>query len=90
MANEMYVVRSTKSSEKHDVEKLILSLVVCPFDMQIAKIVAELETALLRKGISIDLEDIIIAASALAYQESVLTKNVKHFSQITGISVLTY
>jgi tRNA(fMet)-specific endonuclease VapC len=45
---------------------------------------------LVRKGQPIDTIDAMIAGIALRHQEPVLTKNIKHFSRVSGLKVETY
>ncbi len=45
---------------------------------------------LIKKGQQIDPEDAMIAGIALQHNESVLTRNLKHFSRIPGLKVETY
>jgi predicted nucleic acid-binding protein len=40
-----------------------------------------------KKGESIGLEDVLIAASALANQYIVVTANIRHFTRIKGLKV---
>jgi tRNA(fMet)-specific endonuclease VapC len=42
---------------------------------------------LCKKGESIGLEDVLIAASAVANQYIVVTANISHFSRIKGLKV---
>lgn len=43
-----------------------------------------------KKGMPIDAEDCMIAGIAKHYGEKVLTRNVKHFERIKGLSIETY
>ncbi|VVB80833.1 tRNA(fMet)-specific endonuclease VapC [uncultured archaeon] len=45
---------------------------------------------LARRGESIGSVDAMIAGIALQHQEPVLTRNVKHFSRVSGLKVETY
>jgi tRNA(fMet)-specific endonuclease VapC len=55
-----------------------------------AKRAATLRLDLQRKGSLIDAEDCMIAATALLENETIVTRNVKHFSRIPGVKTLTY
>ena len=50
----------------------------------------EVDARLLREGAPIDPEDAMIAGIALALGDVVLTRNVRHFSRITGLRVEGY
>ncbi len=45
---------------------------------------------LLAKGETIDPEDAMLAGIAKSHHEKVLTRNVKHFSRIEGLTIETY
>lgn len=76
--------------EKKKVIELIESLLIHPFNVKEAKKAAEIESFLIKKGQMIDLEDIMIAATAITRNESVLTRNVEHFNRIPNLKVDSY
>lgn len=55
-----------------------------------AKKAAEIEAELIRSGEQIDAVDCMIAAIAMENRETLLTRNVRHFSRIFGLKVETY
>ena len=79
-----------KEEEKNKINELINSFLVYPFDEKTARESGEIEADLIKKGEIIDLEDIMIAGVAKVHNETVLTRNVKHFERISGLSVETY
>lgn len=76
--------------EKKKIDLLLRSFVVYSIDPEIAKKAAEIETYLLEKGEMVELEDILIAATALVKNMPLLTRNVKHFQRIKGLQVEEY
>ena len=52
-----------------------------------ADIAAKTYTDILRKGRDVGLKDLFIAAIALSYNASILTRNVKHFKNVEGLKV---
>jgi tRNA(fMet)-specific endonuclease VapC len=83
-------LRATDSEkEKGKVSELIKSLDVLPFDENSAKEAAEIEFALSANGISIDAEDLLIAAIARVNSEKIVTRD-EHFTRIPGLIVLKY
>lgn len=38
----------------------------------------------------INIEDIMLAGIALTHNESIITRNIKHFSKIEGLKIETY
>lgn len=79
-----------REEEKQRVNNLLLTVHVFPFTEIIAKKAAEIEALLLAQGEIIDLEDIMIAATALVHREHILTRNDNHFKRIKNLSVETY
>lgn len=51
---------------------------------------AQIDAQLKDKGLEIEPEDCMIAGIALEHGESILTRNVKHFSRVPGIQVESY
>jgi len=63
---------------------------VLPYTYEIAKAAAEIDANLALKGVSISLADVIIAATALHYKLTLVTRNIEHFKGITGLNIETY
>ena len=76
--------------EKKKIEELLTSLLLYSFSEDDAKASAEIEETLSRAGAMIDLEDIMIAGTAKVRNETILTRNKKHFEKIAGLQVETY
>ncbi len=81
---------ANKEHEKEKIDNLLSSLMNYTFNELAAKKAAEIEENLRVSGTLIDVEDIMIAATALIHHEKILTRNVKHFEKITGLQVETY
>lgn len=79
-----------QEKERRKIDELLQSLVIHPFSEQEAKKSGEIEAELIKAGKIVDLEDIMIAGTALVRNEKVLTKNVKHFEHINGLFVEGY
>jgi predicted nucleic acid-binding protein len=67
--------------------ELIDLMKVLPVTQAIAERSAELFTALRRHRVTVDNEDLIIAATALTVSAPVLTGNRKHFEHIDGLTL---
>jgi len=78
------------TSEKHVQERrqLISLLRVIPVSSEIADRAAALFTALRSAGVTIDNEDLIVAATAIVEQQSLLTANKRHFRPVAGLSLV--
>jgi tRNA(fMet)-specific endonuclease VapC len=70
------------------VESILDVYPIRPFDAGVAAIHAELWAEMASKGSSIGAHDLIIAATALAYDCSVLTLNQKHFKRVPRLRVV--
>jgi tRNA(fMet)-specific endonuclease VapC len=69
------------------VEKIIEFSPVLTFDMTTARIYAKLWATLSGKGITVGSHDLIIAATAIALDYTVLTANMRDFQKIEGLKV---
>jgi len=76
--------------EIEGIEGLLLSLVVLDFDKKSAFSAGEIEAELKKKGEMIQVEDIMIAAIVIESNETLLTRNVKHFERIKDLKIQTY
>lgn len=63
---------------------------ILPYTYQIAKTAAELDAALTRHGKTVSLSDVIIAATALHYRLTLVTRNLEHFKRIQKLKIETY
>jgi tRNA(fMet)-specific endonuclease VapC len=78
-----------KRDEKH-ITELLDGLIVLDFGKKAGLTAGNIARDLNKKGTPIDPEDVMIAAVALLDNEPVLTRNVRHFSQVKRLSVMTY
>jgi tRNA(fMet)-specific endonuclease VapC len=69
------------------VSEIIENLTVLSFDISTARIHARLWAELEGRGERIGPYDMIIAATALAFDHSLLTDNVREFSRVPGLEV---
>jgi tRNA(fMet)-specific endonuclease VapC len=72
------------------VEKIIELFPVFPFDITIARIYARLWASLAAQGIVVGSHDLMIAATALSMNYTVITANMRDFGKIDGLSVEKY
>ena len=63
-------------------------LKVCPFETVAVLAACKIKHGLRAKGIQIELADLFIAATAIAYDLPLATLNHKHFEQIDGLKLL--
>lgn len=69
------------------VEKTIDFFTVIPFDTAIARIYAKLWASLASQGIVVGTHDLIIAATALSMDYTIITANMRDFGKIEGLKV---
>ena len=62
---------------------------VYPLSAEIARSLGNLDAELAMRGEKLDLADLIIAATALALDYSVVTRNAKHFSRVQNLHVIS-
>jgi|SRR3989344_2395473 len=84
------MLSTDQEKEKKKIDELLDSLLVYNFTEREAKKAAEIESGLIKSGEKIEIEGITIAATALIRNEKILTKNIKHFEKIKGLSIESY
>ena len=91
-AMELYygALNSSKKDEAIKVMSLLLSLNKLNFEFNSAIKAAEIKHELEKKGMIIDIEDIMVAGIAKTTGQKILTKNIKHFERVDGLKVETY
>lgn len=67
------------------VKNLCARFPVFDYDLAAAKIFAEISSSIARKGITVGVNDLIIAATAISRDYSVVTINKKDFENIEGL-----
>ena len=70
-------------------EALVDALPVLPLDRDSANLAAHLHAGLVHRNQDIGVKDVLIAAICLNHAVPLLTANVKHFSRVSGLTVLT-
>lgn len=63
---------------------------IIPFDEEIAEVAAEIDAKLVRSGTPIGYPDVVIAATALSRDLTLVTRNIRHFSLVQGLRVEPY
>lgn len=79
-----------KEKEKNQILSLISSIDVMDFDLNSSILAGEIEIDLIKNGITIETEDIMIAAIAIENNETLITRNVKHFEKIKDLKIKSY
>lgn len=71
-------------------EAVISRVGVLDFSVAAARVHAEIQAELMKKGQLIGAHDLIIAATARCHDLSVLTDNVNEFSRVPGLRVVPF
>jgi predicted nucleic acid-binding protein len=70
------------------VEDLLAAVVVYPLTTDIARMAGKLDAEQQSRGVVIPFADLLIGATALSLDYSVLTTNPRHFERIPGLALL--
>jgi tRNA(fMet)-specific endonuclease VapC len=85
-------LKSTQHNVKHDdeekIENILDSLNVLQLNKENAKKSGKLQAELINKGE--DIIDIMIASICIQNNETLITRNKKHFEKIPGLKIETY
>lgn len=90
---ELYVGLNLSSKRVHESRKIgrvLGNLQILPLDFVSAKEAGEIYAYKKRSGATIDPEDAMIAGICRTTGESVLTRNINHFSGIEGVELEPY
>ena len=84
-------IEDLESEEKKDkIVKFLSSIGFLTLDVASAKKAGTIYTKLRRNGIDIGAVDSLIGAIALLHNQTILTRNVKHFNRIENLKVESY
>jgi|Deesub1362B_J571_1020462.scaffolds.fasta_scaffold00281_5 predicted nucleic acid-binding protein len=86
-----YLYEGKKLEEKLTLAESALSKFdIIPYEYTIAKKAAEIDAGLVKSGKMIAFPDVVIAATSLAYNLKLVTRNKKHFERIDGLEIEGY
>ncbi len=83
------LLRKVSDAQMHRIAELATAFQILPFDAETAKEAGEIEAALIKKGMQIQTEDIMIAAIAMTHGEKLVTRD-SDFARIDGLRLLKY
>lgn len=81
------VASARRAATEAFVEGLIERLPVLPFDLRCARVHARLWAEAVAKGSTVGERDLLIAATALAHDHGVVTRDERSFPRIPGLAV---
>jgi tRNA(fMet)-specific endonuclease VapC len=76
-----------RENERAKVLRFVTSLQVLPFDSACARIATRLNAGLLNQGTPVSITDVLIAATGIRHQRTVVTNNTKDFRRIEGVTL---
>lgn len=77
-------------TERQNIVAVALSKDIVPVDERIAQRAGRLHGTLQNAGQTVEMHDCFIAATALDYEEPVVTRNVDHFERFDSVEVREY
>lgn len=83
--------RARLKKRTQDLEQVLALVDVIPFDRTVSIESARVLADLLNRGLPIDVRDVMVAGTALSKGiPRILTRNVRHFERISGLTVESY
>lgn len=79
-----------KVNEEEKIEELFSSIEILTLDKESAKEAGKIHANLINKGEDIGLADVMIASICIQNNETLLTRNKKHFEKIEELKIETY
>ncbi len=79
--------QAQRSRRQVFVEGILAHLPVIAFDLSVARVHASVWAELARRGVAVGERDLLIAATAIAKDYAVATRDVRIFRRIPGLSV---
>lgn len=80
-------ISAKKEANARAVDNLLNGLALLDFNMDAAKIAGSIQASLANEGFQIGLNDVFIAATAMANNCALVTQNKKHFQRIRGLKI---
>ena len=78
---------STNKDNVKKAENVLRSIGSYSFNGPASWKAAEISSELIKNGEPLDFQDIAIASIAISHDESIVTRNVKHFGRIKGLKI---
>jgi predicted nucleic acid-binding protein len=69
------------------IEELLSTLEVLAFDIEASRVSGSITADLVRRGNALDPRDALIGGIVKRHEEALLTRNIDHFSRISGLRI---
>lgn len=83
-------LKGKKEIETKKIKDFLSTTIVLPLDKECAFLAGEIESELMQRGENIEIEDILIAAISIQNNETLVTRNEKHFRRIKQLTIEPY
>ena len=81
---------ASRARAERFVEDLLALVPVIPFDLEVARVHARLDAELSAAGTAVGDADLLIAATAVAFDYRIATRDLRSFPRIAGIDVVRW
>jgi tRNA(fMet)-specific endonuclease VapC len=81
---------SSSPKEKRQLKEFLSSITVLPLDQKSALLAGEINAELITGGEMIEITDVQIAAVTITHQQTLVTRNTKHFSRVPRLDIEKY
>ena len=91
LTHGVYRARTSADRERRSAfcVEICRDMIVHPLSLEVAQLAGKIEGEQAAQGIAIAFEDLVIGATALYFGFDVATSNVRHFSLILGLKIVT-
>lgn len=86
------IISGLSRNEKHKIRanKFFSNLEILDLNLESAYLAGEIDGTLIKLGQQIDFPDCLIAGITITNNETLLTKNIKHFERINNLKIESY
>ena|SRR3989344_2749159 len=87
----IFMKKETNRKELDLAEAFFQSIIIFPFDSNCGNLSAKILSSLMKEGKTIEQNDCFIGAIMIKNRiDKIISNNVKHFSKINGVKIITY
>ena len=79
--------KSNNAENMNKVKRFLSKFVIVPFDYEASEIYGQIRTDLERRGKLISFPDMLIAATALSHNATLVTNNTQEFSRVDTLKL---
>ena len=83
-------LKYSSNEERDRINEILLSITILDLDKESAIMAGKIEADLINHGKEIDIVDVMIGAICIKNNETIITRNKKHFEKIPNLKLRTY